>query len=377
MERRREEERKFKMDNIWRERVKKAKLQMKEHEVDIRNCATQLENCIGLLMPKPENFLFGQDEKAEIILQTEEEPTNMRKDLTDHGIFDPKMKISLEISAENFDEPKETEDNKEILENLCERQILFSHKLMPMVKKWVVILTKSGENCDSETLKKSIDLKVLLDGIEIKLKPFEKLLLKKRRKVSKNTNDSDDDTDDDDFIEVEDKPGYEETVKAEHHELGIPFYTQISKNHPNQPSGSKKSFPPKKEIANNSNQQKDVFKTTDHCWTIRDSNEDKNDPTTLAATIAKLKAQQKIPVEEKPVVKKVIFENVVKLPYDTDLINWGEERKATKVQVNTDNHRFWGSGANCRDEDMIEVPGSSSRERVIEFSGKFEVSIIV
>ena len=32
------------------------------------------------------------------------------------------------------------------------------------------------------------------------------------------------DSDDDDFIEVEDKPGFEDTVPAEDHVLGIPFF---------------------------------------------------------------------------------------------------------------------------------------------------------
>jgi len=35
---------------------------------------------------------------------------------------------------------------------------------------------------------------------------------------------SDSEDDDDDFIEVEEKPGFEETVPAEDHVLGIPFF---------------------------------------------------------------------------------------------------------------------------------------------------------
>ena len=32
--------------------------------------------------------------------------------------------------------------------------------------------------------------------------------------------------------------------------------------------------------------------------------------------------------------------------------------------------RFWSGGTSARDDDMIEVPGSDSRQRVIEFAGK-------
>ena len=59
-ERQREEEKKLKMDNLWRERVKRVKNQMDENEPDINDCLTQLNNCIELLKPRPDNFLFGQ-----------------------------------------------------------------------------------------------------------------------------------------------------------------------------------------------------------------------------------------------------------------------------------------------------------------------------
>ena len=60
VERQREEEQKLKMDNLWRERVKRVKTQIDESEEDLQDCFTQMNNCIDLLMPKPDNFLFGQ-----------------------------------------------------------------------------------------------------------------------------------------------------------------------------------------------------------------------------------------------------------------------------------------------------------------------------
>ena len=56
----REEENKLKMDNLWRERVQRVKIQIDESELDIDDCLTQLNNCIELLRPRPDNFLFGQ-----------------------------------------------------------------------------------------------------------------------------------------------------------------------------------------------------------------------------------------------------------------------------------------------------------------------------
>lgn len=60
VERRREEEKKLKMDRIWRERVQSTKNQIDEVEMDVQDCLTQLDNCIELLLPSPDNFLFGK-----------------------------------------------------------------------------------------------------------------------------------------------------------------------------------------------------------------------------------------------------------------------------------------------------------------------------
>ena len=58
--------------------------------------------------------------------------------------------------------------------------------------------------------------------------------------------------------------------------------------------------------------------------------------------------------------------NAPKLPYNVDLYNWGEEAKPTKILVQSDLHRFWGSSPL---ETEIEVP-SSSGKRIIDFSGE-------
>ena len=61
--------------------------------------------------------------------------------------------------------------------------------------------------------------------------------------------------------------------------------------------------------------------------------------------------------------------NAPKLPYDVDLYNWGEDVKPTKVLIQPDLHRFWGSAST---ENEIEVPCSSGTQRVIDFSGEFK-----
>ena len=229
LERRQMLEQKLKMDAIWKERVRKVQRQMDDHKADLDECLTQINNCLELLVTKPENFLFAEDEV------TGSDDIDEDNDLTSHGIFDFKTSITILHPNDAKEEEallKETRDNRDILNNLREQYTLFSHKLLPMVKKWSITLTKAGsENCDASLLRKSIDIKGDCDSLEEKLQPFLNVLKQKR----KNESDESDSESDSDFVEVESKPGFEATaVQAEHHLLGIDFY--------NQPSTSKQSI---------------------------------------------------------------------------------------------------------------------------------------
>ena len=58
----------------------------------------------------------------------------------------------------------ETADNSAVLDNLRDQYTLLNNRLLPLVKKWAVIMTKAGdENGDADTLKRVIDLKRILE----------------------------------------------------------------------------------------------------------------------------------------------------------------------------------------------------------------------
>ncbi len=323
IERQREQERKLKMDNIWRERVKKVKAEIEESQQDLEECATQIENCLELLMPNPDNFLHDQD--ASKLNQDDGD----EDELQDHGIFNAKTKISIELKEGN--EVEVNDDNRAVIENLRDQHILLTHKLSPMVKKWSVTLTKAGEIGDQNVLKRVIDIKTRLDSIEDKAKPLKHLLQTSRKKDSQDSSD-----DDDDFIEVEEKQGYEETVRAEDHAMGINFYSSPRPSTSAAVTTSKTK--PTATATTSSSPQKEVL---DH-WTIRDAEEDERDPTTMAATLAKLKSQKNVVLVEeqkKSDKKEGASDGIVTRQFDTDLIGWEDERKPQKVSVPVDNLR--------------------------------------
>ena len=94
IERLREEEKKIKMDKVWKERVKRIKNELEESYADMEDCLTQLNNCIELLLPKPDNFLFSDDQQA----ANKEDQNEDNDDLQSHGILDAKTKISIDLN---------------------------------------------------------------------------------------------------------------------------------------------------------------------------------------------------------------------------------------------------------------------------------------
>ncbi|NXS57881.1 UVSSA protein, partial [Brachypteracias leptosomus] len=61
-ERRREEDKQKRLDNIYKEKAKRAEKEMEEMSQEIANTLTEMENCFQLLMPDPFNFTVNDTE---------------------------------------------------------------------------------------------------------------------------------------------------------------------------------------------------------------------------------------------------------------------------------------------------------------------------
>jgi seryl-tRNA synthetase len=64
LQRRVEDEKKRKCDNVWRERVKRVRKEMEEARWELEECVTQLDACFCLLKPDPAgDFDLGHGEE--------------------------------------------------------------------------------------------------------------------------------------------------------------------------------------------------------------------------------------------------------------------------------------------------------------------------
>ncbi|XP_074922742.1 UV-stimulated scaffold protein A isoform X1 [Chelonoidis abingdonii] len=77
-ERRREEEKQKRLDNIYKERAKRAEKEMEEMSQEIQDTLTEMENCFRLLMPDPFDFTVNDAELDPVTERTanEDKPTS-------------------------------------------------------------------------------------------------------------------------------------------------------------------------------------------------------------------------------------------------------------------------------------------------------------
>ena len=317
----REAEKSKRLGLIWKQRTEKVRGEMDESlepRGEFEDCVLQLQNCLELLLPSPEHFLHddggkGDQSSAKDVMVDEspakddELPTKEENgdELSDtgreHGFLG--VRNSIRVTVES---PSSANHDPVIVENLKDQYTLLNHRLIPRVKKWIVILTKAGNEDTRDLLKKAIDAKVKLEDVGSKAMSLmgDVLSATKPSKVEE-------DEDDDDFEEVPDKIDYEQSAETDGilEMVFLKSELEVGGQQP-QPGPSKR---PQKQTE-------------------------------------KPKAQA-IPDDPEAAMTFLGQDDV----------------KPTKVLVQSDSHRFWGS---ARDEDEIEVPGSSLQ--TVELPGEFK-----
>ena len=90
------------MENIWKERTKKVKDEIAncKRQREINSCTTQIQNCLELLIPSPDNFLHSDEQT---IIQNSEATKNgnFKQINRENGITTRNIEISLTESNEN------------------------------------------------------------------------------------------------------------------------------------------------------------------------------------------------------------------------------------------------------------------------------------
>ncbi|NXW67717.1 UVSSA protein, partial [Hirundo rustica] len=133
-ERRREEEKQKRLENIYKEKVKRTEKEMEEMSQEIADTLTEMENCFQLLMPDPFNFEVN-DIDPELSKQTSAAEARPASPLSSHGEVNPSYlgcmddeqpccskdipPVSQSVTADGDKEADENPEQKELDGGTC------------------------------------------------------------------------------------------------------------------------------------------------------------------------------------------------------------------------------------------------------------------
>ncbi|KAM9237673.1 UV-stimulated scaffold protein A [Dugong dugon] len=409
-ERKREEEKQRRLDNIYRERAKQAEREMEEMSAEVRSCLTEVENCFRLLVPF--DFATGPRAACPIMaprvpdedalpssslrlaspgLQDEEQPCCSRdlpafphslravgggdgpleaatgdlseeehKDqeefLRSHGLGSHKYTLDLELCSDDL-QVRENEDNSAVMHSARDALKLIQNKFLPSVCSWVQLFTRAGIH--DQRLKRAIDVKMEL---EVALRKYEELNIKPQEGPRRLTTAlGDGSEDEDEFVEVPEKEGYEPHIPDHlRAEYGLDPVAPVQTLEKDLPGASAARALPER--------------------TRRD--EEASDPTSAAAQLRLLRDQLPPPSSSSPSRAPLGPDEAQKLtaerarapvvPFGVDLCYWGQEELATGKILKADSlHRFWGPSEVDEEVDNADV-SEMLRSRHITFAGRFE-----
>lgn len=410
---------------LQNERYKKVVEELKDMQPDIINALTEMENCLSLLLPRPEDFFIDgdsvdqacvkpinvqnsediekfcsedADEESDSSNDEMEEGCSYRNPIFDfrkYGILNPHFNITLKVDPGNEPLIKKTEENAAIFDNAQEVFKVLTNRYQPVLIKWDTILEKCTDieaSAKDEVLKKVNDLKKRLETI---LDKYQRLNLEAFSNDRSGKESDESDTSDSDFEEVQNKDGFEAFSKSAPVPLSAP--KDESDSGQAQKIRSQKSTATKKDwsLVSDENHEKDPTSILSTISTLssKSSVSNANAPSSSHKSSAtstlkddenfvKVEAKESSSCENDCIAgpsnadgrKAKLLTIAPKLPFDVDLYHWEDEKveAPTIMTIKPDGHRFWVSSAEDRDE-MKDPDGEASiRTRVIEFSGNFQ-----
>ncbi|ESO01923.1 hypothetical protein HELRODRAFT_140459, partial [Helobdella robusta] len=195
--------------------IRQAKINATSNELndikpEISSCLIEIENCLSLLMPCPEQFDIYNRGDTSKSNQNEnhsfdnhdsssnydyESDGNDKHEFRRHGLFSDNISLAININVNSQIFIDKTEDNSDILTSFYEKVMLLKQKYLNLLQRYLKVFTKCGASAN--LFKPALDLKM----------DIEKVLQKAEKIVVKNdltkTNDlaSDEESNFDDFIE--------------------------------------------------------------------------------------------------------------------------------------------------------------------------------
>uniref|UniRef100_A0A3Q3BQJ8 UV-stimulated scaffold protein A n=1 Tax=Haplochromis burtoni TaxID=8153 RepID=A0A3Q3BQJ8_HAPBU len=376
-ERTREEERRRRMERIYKEKVEAAAKEMEELQQEIEATLTEMESCMRLLFPdfspidiQTANSSPSNSQPATKCPSDEEQPC-CSKDLRADGRVGKVQERDentgmTEENRKNWKEKREREKTKKRSEGTegkdgekQEMDKIWMDVCMAILPIFLVSLC--------QLLRRALDLK---RSLEATLQKHEELHIDYKarvRKVMKVSSDGEEEEDDDDdFDEVPEKEGYEphipEHLRAEYGLDPSPS-TSTGSVAEKKPSTKKPAAPPLSSSSYSSTRR------------LKQLAEEVQDPTSVVATLHLLREKMPPSSSAEPSSSqsssKQTSVNAPVVPFGLDLFYWGQEQpSAGRIIKSASQHQFWVP-AEVEEEVENEELLAESRSRYISFPGSF------
>lgn len=263
-EKRQSEERERRKKNIINGQIIRVENEMSDMISEMELCATEIENCFKLLLPHPDDYEVhcadksacssseleqmpncedvtkSQDKRevTEDVREKEVIDSKMDSQITDvvcekvederqllsnHGLATRSYQLTIRLDKSG-PEIEETVDNSIVLKTVREFYKELTHKHLPMVNKWLSVLSK-GEGMQLK-IQQLIDLKRTLEAskskfLELKITPLvDNVESVSMRGKADSSSDEDDDTED--FEDVPEKEWMQVAIlPSERNEYGL------------------------------------------------------------------------------------------------------------------------------------------------------------
>ena len=226
LERQRQDTLEAKQKELEKRAIARVEKEMKENSMDIESVMKQGNSCLNLVLPRPGDLY--PTENSNIEKQSTEnsngndclQANSIDSDAIStpagnyHGIPTQNYKLTINITLGKIN-IMETEDNRDILATLRDLMNEIKIKFMPMVNKWINILTKC--NNVNEKLEKCMQIKGRLQELiekynEMEIQPLPlpgcSNSIERTQKIDDIGSISDSDDDDDQFEDVPELSGW-------------------------------------------------------------------------------------------------------------------------------------------------------------------------
>ncbi|EDO43019.1 predicted protein, partial [Nematostella vectensis] len=292
-----------------------------------------------------------------------------------HGLGSHSYQIEIEFS-DMVPKVIESEDNRVILDTLKEMNRQICHKHLPMVDKWLKVMSKAGQQ--QNEIKKIIDLKQKL--VKAKTK-FEELAIEPSKKHrneasgSKTTRNVSEDSDNE-FEDVPEKEGVECIPVNKRAEYGLDTLELSREDGQDLSERSRAISEEESFLRANGYTLQDAEDPTSLACALLESRRQyiMSQPCSsrVGASVAMVDKTPEVSISQVDGKKKKHLEVAPVVPFDMDLYYWEKaDFEAPKIIRSENFNNNWAS-KDFEAEQVFEGDKGSLLRRTMAFTGKFE-----